>query len=1641
MTDYLKLLAKLSPEQRLLFERRLKERGLTLGQSFTIPKRPDPENTPLSFAQQRLWFIQQLEPTSSVYNVPCVLRLRGVLQVSALEKSLNELRRRHETLRTCFTTNAQKQPIQVITSWEPLALTIIDISEINTPLEVERLALAEAKRPFDLSQPLLRSLLLYLGEQEYILLLTTHHIISDRWSIGVFLKELSLLYSAFIQGETSSLPELPIQYADWAVWQRQQLQGEFLTEQISYWQQQLAGELPILQLSSRPQPAVPTYSGSDYPVALSPSLSQAIKALAAKQGVTLFMLLLTSFQVLLYRYTGEDDLVIGTDIVNRDRQETENLIGLLVNTVVLRTNLAGNPTVQELLARVREVTLAAFAHQYLPFEKLVEVLNPERNLSQMMPLFQVKFDLQLASVRSPQLPGLTLERLPFDEETAKYELRLNLQDTEQGITGQFEYSTNLFDVATIARMAEHWITLLESIVVNTEQKLSEISFLTGNEQQQFKIWNQTIQEYPSHQCLHQLFEAQVEQTPDEIALIFGEQSFTYRELNSKANQLAHHLQRLGVEVETPVGICLERSVEMVIGVLGILKAGGVYVPLDPAYPETRLGWILDDARVPILLTQTSSKPYPDSYQVNSNTKIVCLEDWKAIAENSVNNPVTNVTPENLAYLIYTSGSTGKPKGVMIEHRNPVCLLYWAREVFSTDAIAGVLASTSICFDLSIFELFVPLSWGGKVILAENALALPNLPAKNQVTLINTVPSAIAQLLQLNAIPNSVQTVNLAGEPLKWGLVQQLEQLPHIQQIFNLYGPSEDTTYSTYVQLKGITPVTLSPTIGQPIANSQVYVLDDRLQPVPVGVPGELYIGGAGVARGYWQRPDLTAERFVANPFTPPPAPPLAKGRGAREELWRGGVLSGFSLYKTGDRVRYLRDGNLEYLGRLDNQVKIRGYRIELGEIEAVLSQHPDVQECAVMAPEEVTGEKRLVAYIASLSAKSSDLRQFLAERLPGYMIPANFIPLEALPHTPNGKIDRQALPTVEKTRPELENAYVEARTPTEQTLAIIWEETLQVEQIGINDNFFALGGHSLLGIQLVAKINESLNVEVPLKSLFQHPTIAGLAAQIEQLQGDITQSGLPQIQPHPQERYQPFPLTDIQQAYLIGRNAAFELGNVATHGYQEIETVGLSVEQMEWALQRLIEHHDMLRVIVQPDGQQRVLKEVPPYKIAVTDLRREPLPNPPLAKGRELETLPNSSLAKGRELEPLPNPPLGKGRVPDRAGGVLSQPTTPRCQSLKRVICSGEALSLEMQNRFFQRLDAQLHNLYGPTEAAIDVTYYQCQPDDNLQTVPIGRPIANTQIYLLDNHLQLVPVGVPGELYIGGVGVARGYWKRPDLTAERFVPNPFDNSILYKSGDRARYLPDGNIEYLGRLDNQVKIRGLRIELGEIEALLNQHPAVQQAIATLHPDQTDNLRLVAYVVCLPHPNPPLVKGRGLEEPLPNPPQGIGRVRVSAGGVPTQLKDPITDELREFLAKLLPDYMLPSVFVILEELPLLPNGKVNRQALPAPEDIRDASQIILPRYPTEAIIANVWADVLRLEKVGVYDNFFELGGNSLSAIRATARLREAFQLDLPLGSLFEKPTIAGLAERIEILQKSVQQMQTTPTAALGRKEIEL
>ena len=1033
---------------------------------------------PVSFAQQRLWFLDQLLPGNSLYNIPAALRLSGVLNVSALSQSLNEIVRRHEALRTTFITE-NDQPVQAIASALSLTLPLVDLRELaKTEREAQalRLAIGEAQQPFDLTQgPLLRAKVLQLGEQEYVLLFTMHHIISDGWSMGVLIRELAALYEAFTSGKPSPLPELSIQYVDFAIWQQQWLQGEVLEAQLAYWKQQLAGVPAFLALpTDRPRPPAQTLLGATQSFQLPKSLSVALKALSQREGVTLFMTLLAAFKVLLYRYSGQSDILAGSPIANRNRAEIEGLIGFFVNTLVLRTDLSGSPSFQELLTRVRSATLAAYAHQDLPFEKLVEEIQPERDLS-YSPLFQVMFILQNAPMPALELLGLSLSPLEFDSATAKFDLTLSIEDTEFGLKGSLEYNTDLFDATTINRMAGHLLSLLEGIVAHPEQQISTLPMLTQTERHQLLVeWNDTQQNYLHNKCIHQLFENQVEHTPDSVAVVFGDEQLTYRELNYRANQLAHYLQALGVGPEVLVGICVERSLALVVGLLGILKAGAAYIPLDPGYPKERLSFILEDSKVPVLLTQQRLAQVLSA----DTTKLVYLDtDSEVIAQKSKENPVNRVATDNLAYVIYTSGSTGKPKGVAIEHHSTVALVDWARGVFTSEDLAGVLASTSICFDLSVFELFVPLSCGGRVVLAENALHLPTLPDANNVTLINTVPSAIAELLKVNGVPASVRTVNLAGEPLQNKLVQQIYQQDSIDRVFNLYGPSEDTTYSTFALVnKGNRN---APSIGRPIANTQIYLLDAYLQPVPIGVPGELHIGGAGLARGYLNQPELTAQKFVVNPFSQEP----------RERL-----------YKTGDLARYLSDGNIEFLGRIDHQVKIRGFRIELGEIEAVLSQNPNVQEAIVIVWEEVPDDKRLVAYVIPNQDQPptvNQLRRFLQEQLPEYMIPSTFVFLDTFPLTPNGKVDRRNLPAPEKVRPELESNFVAPRTPSEEMLSSIWAAVLGLESVGVHDNFFELGGHSLLATQVISRVRHAFQIELPLRKLFESPTLAGLAESIE----------------------------------------------------------------------------------------------------------------------------------------------------------------------------------------------------------------------------------------------------------------------------------------------------------------------------------------------------------------------------------------------------------------------------------------------------------------------------------------------------------------------------------------------------------------
>ncbi|MBW4611020.1 MAG: amino acid adenylation domain-containing protein [Hassallia sp. WJT32-NPBG1] len=1075
MDDFSAYLNELSSEKRELLELLIAESG----SQFNC--------FPLSFAQQRLWFVEQLNPNTSTYNIFAAVQLSGLLNLTALHESLNEIVRRHEALRTTFAT-LKEEPMQIIVALSNVDLPKVDLRHLpksEQEIEVQRLAIAEAEKPFDLSKaPLIRITLLQLSETEHVLLLVMHHIISDGWSIGVFLQEVAALYSAFLQGKTSPLPELPIQYADFAHWQREWLQGEVLAQQLSYWQQQLGEQVPVLELpTDRPRPPVQSFRGARQQVVLPQSLTEALKALSYQEESTLFMTLLSAFKVLLYRYSGQENILVGTPIANRMQAETEGLIGCFVNTLALRTDLEGNPSFRELLRRVRVVALGAYAHQNLPFEKLVEVVQSKRDFSRH-PLFQVMFALQNTPMPALELPGLALRLLDVDSSTAKFDLTLELSQTAEGLLGWFEYNTDLFDAATMARMAGHFQILLEEIVKDPQQCIQALPMLTAAEQHQLLIeWNDTNTQYPLQQCVHELFAAQVERTPDAVAVVFEREQITYRELNNHANQVARYLQKLGVEPEVCVGICVERSPEMLVGLLGILKAGGAYVPLDPQYPQERLTFILEDTQVPVLLTQQHLVEGLPKHKA----QVLCLDtDWEEIAQESEVNLNSGVRAENLAYVIYTSGSTGQPKGVLIDHKGLLNLVFWHQRAFKVTSLDRATQLAGTAFDAAVWELWPYLTAGASVYLVQSQIlsSLVNLRdwlISNKIT-ISFLPTPLAQeLLSLEWPTESLalRTILTGGDKLHH---YPSDSIPF--QVVNNYGPTENTVVTTSGVVIPNEQNQTSPTIGRAIANTQVYILDQNLQPVPVGVPGELHIAGVGLTRGYLNRPELTQEKFIPNPFS--------------TELHS-------RLYKTGDLVRYLPDGNIEYIGRIDNQVKIRGFRIELGEIEAVLAQHPAVRTNVVMLREDVPGNKRLVTYVVLNQEQApthSELRSFLKERLPDYMLPSAFVFLEALPLTLNGKINRHQLPVPDNTRQEWARPFVAPRNSVEEMLAQIWAEILQIEQVSIDDNFFELGGHSLLATQLIYRVQKAFQVELSLRSLFEAPTIAGLAIQIIDKQVD-----------------------------------------------------------------------------------------------------------------------------------------------------------------------------------------------------------------------------------------------------------------------------------------------------------------------------------------------------------------------------------------------------------------------------------------------------------------------------------------------------------------------------------------------------------
>jgi amino acid adenylation domain-containing protein len=1168
----------LSPQKRELLLRQLRRRSGETPRPAVRPRGESLGDFPLSYAQQRLWLLDQLEPGNPFYNLPGAVRLTGELDETALAAALSEVVRRHEALRTTFPTIAG-EPVQRVGPSAEVPLPRIDLSGLP---EEERAAAvrahveAEARLPFDLAAgPLIRFLLLRLGSAERVLAFALHHIVSDAWSMRVLIREVAALYQAFSRREPSPLPALPIQYADYAIAGRSWLGGEVLAAQLDYWRRRLAGLPGPLELpADRPRPEIQTFRGARQGVAVSAATLAALKELGQAERATPFMVLLAAFSTLLHRYTGRDDLPVGTPTANRDLPEVEGLIGFFVNTLVLRSDLSGDPSFRELLARTRELTLEDFAHPDLPFERLVEELQPDRDLAHT-PLFQVLFAFQSMPVDIRGFQGLAIEALPVEAGRALFDLTLTLEEAPGWIAGSFEYNTDLFDPARARRLAAHFETLLGAAVSNPGLPLSALPLLTPSERHQIAVeWTGTARERAWRGRVHELFEAQVARTPEADAVLHGGDAVTYRDLNARANRLARALARAGVRPEARVGICGDRSIDMVAALLAVWKAGAAYVPMDPAYPEERLAFMLEDAGVEALVAGPGT---PESL---ARRVAAVVRPGRAAAEPVEPDLGLSGGEGDLAYVIYTSGSTGLPKGVAITHASAAALLEWAAGVFPPEDLAGVLGSTSICFDLSVFELFLPLVTGGAVVLADNALELPRLAAGPRVSLVNTVPSAMAELARAGSLPPSARTVCLAGEVLRRSLVDQIYRSPEVERVFNLYGPSEDTTYSTFTLIGRDDP--RQPTIGRPIVGTRAFVVDRHYRLLPCGVPGELWLGGEGLARGYLGRPDLTAERFVPDPF--------------------GGA--GERLYRTGDLARWSPSGELEFLGRIDHQVKVRGFRIELGEVEAALETHPAVEKAVVMASPD--GQSLDAWIVSSAPVAPADLRAFLRARLPEYMVPAAVVPLERIPMTPNGKVDRRALAGL-RPRPAAGAERVAPRTPAEEMLAALWEGVLKVEGVGAHDNFFDLGGHSLLAAQVVSRVREAFAAELPLRALFESPTLAGLAERIEAARGGAGAAAAPPIERLPRDGRLPLSFGQ-QRLWFLDQ---LEPGSVAYNMPSAVRLKGpLDPAALAAGLGEVTRRHEALRTVFHlPEGEdepaQRILPAAP-IPLRRVDLRALP---------------------------------------------------------------------------------------------------------------------------------------------------------------------------------------------------------------------------------------------------------------------------------------------------------------------------------------------------------------------------------------------------------------------------------------------------
>jgi len=1061
----------------------------------TIPLCDPTKPCPLTSSQHRIWFLSRLDPSGHLYNLSGAIRLTGRLHPDLLRQALNQIVARHEILRAYFPL-VDGVPRQIFAPTLTLDMPVTDLRPLSKSLresELERIVRTDTEKPFDLERgPLIRSRLIVISDDEYLLLLPKHHIIADGGSNAILFREIAGIHRALATGQTVSLPPLPIQYGDFAVWQNDRLKGDYLHRLMQYWRSHLDGAPMITDLpTDRPRPLVQNFEGSRYRIEIPRNIVDQLRSISARHCASLFSTALAAFQVLIYRLTGQDDFIIGTAVDDRIPGQTEDLIGFFVNTLPIHARVNGDAAFTEQLVEVQRAVARGLAHRELPFERIVEEIRPPRGVG-CQPLVQVMFGLMPRDLRIVEHAGLCFERHSTDLGTARFDLSVVLAEDRGALEGFVEYSTDLFDRTSIERMSVHFKRLLEAMVADPEQPVGKVPLLTDAERHQLLVeWNDTATDYPRDRCIQQLFEAQAARTPEAVAVVCEDRALSYAELNARANQLAHHLISLGVGPEVLVGICLERSIELIIGLLGVLKAGGAYVPLDPSYPKARLAFMLDDTQAPVLLTQQNLLEKLPPY---AGHRLCVDRDWPQIAAQPDANPPCRATAESLAYVIYTSGSTGTPKGVMVTHANVARLFSATRPWFDFGPSDVWTCFHSCAFDFSVWEIWGALIYGGRLVMVPYLIsrdpeAFYELLRRERVTVLNQTPSAFGQLMLADdraevASALDLRIVIFGGEALEvQSLRPWLERYGDAKpQLVNMYGITETTVHATYRRIRrGDLDGSRGSMIGVRIPDLRLYLLDRHLQPAPIGVVGEVFVGGGGVARGYLNRPELAAERFVRDPFC---------------------AVADARMYRTGDLARYLPDGNIEFVGRIDEQVKIRGFRIEPGEIESVLAEHPGVRQAVVLAREDTPGDKRLVAYVVPTDETATDiepLRALVRERLPEYMHPSAYVLLEHLPLTPNGKVDRRALPSLAYGGESANDTYVAPRDLLEQEIAEIWCEVLKRDRVGVHDNFFDLGGHSLLAVQVISRIANNLKVGLPLRRIFEAPTIAALAQDLGRL--------------------------------------------------------------------------------------------------------------------------------------------------------------------------------------------------------------------------------------------------------------------------------------------------------------------------------------------------------------------------------------------------------------------------------------------------------------------------------------------------------------------------------------------------------------